>query len=163
MFLALTLAVAAVLVAGIAVPAYFRFTWFRNSVRDNAPHYLTAMFTLLLVVFACYAWLEGRRGSAALEGQLAAMQADQKPLLWLIGTDPRPEFVDATHQFRWTWLYANIGKGIAYQVVARDYPKIGNERYQRSRYLNGVPLQSPPPIILPPYVPLSLPRGLMRW
>jgi hypothetical protein len=165
MFLALTLAVAGALVAGIAVLAYFQSTWFRTSFRHNAPHYLTAIFTLLLVVFACSAWLEARRGSEALEGQLAAIQLDQRPLLWIIRADRRPEYLDATHQFKWNWFFANIGKGIAYQAVFHDYLKIGSERYQRSRDFgsDAVISQPPPPTTLPPFVQLRPPDFLVQF
>jgi hypothetical protein len=46
---------------------------------NNIPHYLIALFTFGLAVFACYAWLESRKGTRALEGQLKVMQADQRP------------------------------------------------------------------------------------
>jgi hypothetical protein len=129
------------------------FTWFRNSIRnpDNFPHYLTAIFTFGLAVFACYAWLESRRGSRALEGQLSTMQLDQRPLVWVIHTE-QPHYDDANRQFLWKWYFANIGKGIAYRVVALDYLKIGNELYQRSYGAgrDAKVLDPPPPTTLPP-------------
>jgi hypothetical protein len=57
------------------------YGWILASVRhpDNIPHYLIAAFTLALAIFACWAWLESQKGTAALEGQLKAMQAEQRP------------------------------------------------------------------------------------
>ena len=43
------------------------------------PHYLTALFTLALVLFAYYAWDESTRGTAALQGQLSVLRAQQRP------------------------------------------------------------------------------------
>jgi hypothetical protein len=43
---------------------------FRNP--NNLPHYLIALFTLGLAIFACYAWVASRE-------QLKIMQDDQRP------------------------------------------------------------------------------------
>jgi hypothetical protein len=49
---------------------------------DNFPHYLTAFFTFLLGVFALFAWIETRKGTQAIEGQLAIMRMEQAPFVW---------------------------------------------------------------------------------
>jgi hypothetical protein len=148
--LALTLAITATAVAGIAL-SYFLFPWLRMSINNphNLPHYLTTLFTLALAVFAFYAWRESRRGLGALEGQLTAMLLDERPLLWVIKLS-QPQYDQANRRFTWSWGFGNIGKGIAYNVVMQDYLKIGGERYERSRDVKGAVLGVPPPIIVPP-------------
>jgi hypothetical protein len=103
-------AVLAVLIV-ITIIGYFRCPWFRKSVNNpnNLPHYLAALFTLALAVFACYAWLESQRGTAALQGQLTAMQIDQRPLMWVVGFQ-EPDYDDPTGQVLWNVSFANIGK-----------------------------------------------------
>jgi uncharacterized membrane protein YbhN (UPF0104 family) len=119
MALAATVAAAALTaLIGIILLAYFSYPWFRRSVRnpDNFPHYLTTIFTLGLAVFACYAWLESRRGTAALEGQLNDME---RPFVWVVKLE-QPIYDDAGRQFLWTWACNNIGKGLAYGYRASE-------------------------------------------
>jgi hypothetical protein len=61
-----------------------------------------------------------------------------------------------TGQVRWGWYVANIGKGIATDVVFRQYIKIGNERFQPGRNLgvNAIELPESEPLIVPPNLPL---------
>lgn len=67
--------------------------WLIQSISHpaNFPHYLTAVFTLLLAIFAIFAWIESRKGTAALQAQsnaqqeqLSIMRAEQRP--WLYAT-----------------------------------------------------------------------------
>jgi hypothetical protein len=50
--------------------------WVAPSVRnpENFPHYLIAIFTLGLAIFAFFAWKESREGTRALQGQLTELQ-----------------------------------------------------------------------------------------
>jgi hypothetical protein len=45
----------------------------------SIPSYLTAAFTLLLALFAYYAWDEATHGTRTLQGQLSAMREEQRP------------------------------------------------------------------------------------
>ncbi len=61
--------------------------WFARAFGnpDNFPGFLIGVFTLLLAIFAYYAWVESRRGTKALEGQLAVMRNDPRPWVSLAG------------------------------------------------------------------------------
>lgn len=50
--------------------AWAFFEWGYRSVRDHFPHYLIALFTLLLAIFAYFAWDEATISTTALQGQL---------------------------------------------------------------------------------------------
>jgi hypothetical protein len=80
------------------------------------------------------------------------MKADQRPLMWVIGLDPAPTYLDETGQLGWNWGYQNIGKSIAYNVIARTYVRIGNERFQtsRNRGNNAIELNPSKPVDVPP-------------
>ena len=93
--------------------------WLTSSVSDphNLPHWLTSIFTLVLAVFACYAWLESQRVTKALEGQLAALKAEQRPFLWLSNME-QPSFNKQNGQIWINYVYKNYGKGIAYNIFA---------------------------------------------
>ena len=119
------------------------------------PHWIIAGATIWLAYFAYYAWDESKKGTAALQGQLTAIQTDQRPLLWVTGGQAVPVFIDETNQIRWDLLFANIGKGVAYEVTTRTYIKIGNERYQPGRNygISAVELPIPHSLIIPPNVP----------
>jgi len=126
--------------------------WAAGSLRDNVPHYLIALFTLFLVVFAWYAWDESTRGTAALQEQVLVLKADQRPMIWVTDLDPAPTYLDASGQVLWGWRFQNIGKSIAYNVVMNQYIKIGSERYQRGRNrgANAIELEGTKPIDIPP-------------
>ncbi|HXP76327.1 MAG TPA: hypothetical protein VN823_19460 [Stellaceae bacterium] len=54
--------------------------WFRCAwTPANLPHYLTAVFTLGLAIFAYYAWTEAVHGTQALQGQLKVLREEQRP------------------------------------------------------------------------------------
>jgi hypothetical protein len=59
--------------------------WIALQFRDNFPHYLIPFFTLLLVIFAWYAWEEAKEGTKALRGQLDVLRAEQRPWVSLGG------------------------------------------------------------------------------
>ena len=113
--------------------------WLRASFGnpDNLPRHLTALFTLLLAIFAYQAWTEAQRETRALEGELTALEADQRPYLGLANFIEQPLFVAQSNQAPlgqvvWKWQYMNYGRGIAYNVHFRDFIKVGDERYQPS-------------------------------
>jgi len=113
--------------------------WFRASFLnpDNLPRHLTALFTLLLAVFAFEAWTEAQRETHALQGELAVLEADQRPYIGLANFIEQPLFVAQSNQAPlgqvvWKWQYMNYGRGIAYNVRFRDFIKVGDERYQPS-------------------------------
>jgi hypothetical protein len=51
-----------------------------NGWPDNFPHYFTAFFTFLLGVFTFFAWIETRKGTQAIEGQLAVMRTEENAI-----------------------------------------------------------------------------------
>jgi hypothetical protein len=55
--------------------------WIGASFREpsNFPLHLTWACTLLLALFAYYAWVEARNGTAAIQGQLNIMKDEQRP------------------------------------------------------------------------------------
>jgi hypothetical protein len=132
------------------------WAWISNSISnpENLPHYLTAIFTLALAIFAWYAWQESQRATSALQGQLLVLQTDDRPVLWVINTQG-PIYRDETSQVVWGWQFANIGKSIAYNVLFNTYIKIGNENYQRGRNVgkNATELKQGDPIVVPPNFP----------
>jgi hypothetical protein len=80
---------------------------------DSLPHYLTALFTLLLAIFAYAAWREATHGTRALQGQLSAMEADQRPWVGIEGLQGEAQpgqdfFASATIK--------NVGKSPAFNV-----------------------------------------------
>lgn len=93
--------------------------------------------TVALVVFAWRAWTEAQQTTRAIQGQLDVMKADQRPLMWVIDAAPTPQYHDDTGQVSWTWLYNNIGKGMAYNMVFTSYIKLGNEVFQKGRSSNA--------------------------
>ena len=108
--------------------------WGSVSKPDNFPHYLIALFTLGLAIFAYSAWIESRRGTAALEGQLKAMQTDQRPYIWVTNTLPIINFRATTgtntRQVTIDWQFTNYGRGVAYHFRLAHFIKIGaNSQY----------------------------------
>jgi len=55
--------------------------WLGISIKnpDNLPVFLTALFTLLLVIFAYYAWSEAQIGTKAMQDQLTEMKNARRP------------------------------------------------------------------------------------
>ena len=107
---------------------------------EKLPHYLIALFTFGLLLFAIMAWREAQQGTVALQGQLLTMQAVQRPLMWVTGLTPAPIYHDDTGQVSWNWNYQNIGKSIAFGVTVRTYIKAGIERFQRGHSMGVVQL-----------------------
>jgi hypothetical protein len=118
--------------------------WLWRSIKRDFPHYLTAIFTLGLAIFAFYAWRESRAGTQALEDQLLAMKAEQRPSLWIVSsTQPRLSLRDGRIDVDVT--YANFGQGIAYNITTQRYMKVGDDPYQVNPVPAGVGgLQMPP-------------------
>jgi hypothetical protein len=114
----------------------------------NLPHWVIALLTLGLAVFAGNAWIEATRTTRTLEGQLQAMRYGQRPYVWATNLG-LPQYLDS-EQVVWTYHFTNVGKGTAQNVTARHYLKIGaNEPYRASygkaeEHPVGVPL---PPLI----------------
>src|ERR1700730_7097718 len=52
------------------------FGWLAASFRNpyHLPHHLTWLFTMVLAIFAYYAWNEATRGTRAMQGQLDEMK-----------------------------------------------------------------------------------------
>jgi hypothetical protein len=114
--------------------------WLRVSISDpaNIPHYLTAVFTLALAVFACFAWVESQRTTHALQGQLTALKAEQRPFISLVETG-NPRFNTATGEILVNWFTRNYGRGIAYNVVEREFMKIDSPEYFAQPPYKGPP------------------------
>jgi hypothetical protein len=128
--------------------------WFVGSVSDphNLPHYLTAIFTLALAVFACYAWLESQRSTQALEGQLVALKAEQRPFLWTRNIG-QPRFESPPiygGQVLIDWQYMNYGRGIAYNIASVSYIRVGDGRYEPTFGLDIGPIPNKTGIQEPP-------------
>jgi hypothetical protein len=82
-----------------------------NGWPDNFPHYLTAFFTFLLGVFAFFAWIETRKGTQAIEGQLAIMRTEEMPFIWTMAVLPPPSYEHNDQRVTWNYNFANFGKG----------------------------------------------------
>ena len=112
--------------------------WIGASIREpnNIPAYLTAIFTALLAIFAYEAWEESTRGTRALEGQLRAMQSDQRPYVTASITEqpifyPNPA-TPQEGQVAWNWHIINFGRGVAYRFQFSNFMKLGNGHYELS-------------------------------
>ena len=109
------------------------FCWVAVSVRkpDNFPHYLTALFTLLLVCFAYRAWDESTRATAALQGQLGAMLAERRPYIAPTENLGAPQLYrnpsDGSGQIGWQFHFRNYGGGIATKVTFKSFIKVGRD------------------------------------
>lgn len=127
-------------------------------ILEAMPHYIAAVATIWLAIFAYKAWNELIQGTEALQDQLKVMQMEQRPLMWIVGLEG-PDFSETARQIAWRVHFANIGKGIAYQMVLRTYTKIGPERYQTGRHIgiggNAVELEPTRPTIVPPDIPTA--------
>lgn len=117
--------------------------WFAEAFRkpDNLPGFLGALFTLLLAIFAYKAWDESTRGTKALEGQLKAIQTDQRPVMSLTNDLKPPEFFNSTNakgiqltvgQIVWSWQFINVGRGVAYEFKYAHFLKVDNGSYEIS-------------------------------
>ncbi len=127
--------------------------WFWKSVQDHFPHYLTALFTLGLALFASFAYIESHRSTEALEGQLKAMKADERPFLWVSDvTQPTLLTTPAEYsgQIRWHVFFENYGKGVAYHVFAKKYIRLGDQAYQPSYQFPHEPALSEETGAIPP-------------
>jgi len=95
--------------------------WLGSSLRNphNLPHYLTAIFTLGLAIFAWKAWQEARHSTTALQDQVLAIKADQRPLIWVAGYK-QPAYQEEPGQVSWEYDFENIGS-VAYGVIERSY------------------------------------------
>jgi hypothetical protein len=136
-------------------PGVVFWNWFYASFfhPERITHFLTALATVALVVFAWRAWAEAQKTTTAIQGQLDTMKADQRPLVWVTFNSP-PQYNDDTGQVSWNWGYNNVGKGIAYNVVFMSYIKIGNEAFQKARSYNvnnSIELTPSEPVDLPPF------------
>jgi hypothetical protein len=126
--------------------------WLGSSLRNphNLPHYLTAIFTLGLAIFAWKAWQEAPHSTTALQDQVLAIKAYQRPLIWVTGYK-QPAYQEEPGQVSWEYDFENIGKSVAYGVIERSYIKIGNEKYQPGRIMAGnVEASSSEPADIPP-------------
>lgn len=70
----------------------WRISAFIRRNHGHFPHWLTAIFTLGLMLFAYKAWDESTRTTAALEGQLKILQEEQRPYVSQIDLAPRAVF-----------------------------------------------------------------------
>jgi hypothetical protein len=88
---------------------------FRNP--ENFPHFLIAVFTLFLAVFAFFAWRESQEGTAALQGQLNELKRQSeltisqlRPKLTLtIGGPNHPMKVEDKEGWMMTPIWENHG------------------------------------------------------
>jgi hypothetical protein len=120
-------------------PPFLKFCrWVVPSIRnpDNFPHYLIAAFTLGLAIFALFAWIESRRGTQALEGQMTAMREDQRPYIW-ITNDPLGVILNiptgaTAGTLLLTIKYTNYGRGVAFRFDRRLYIKVKNGPYKKA-------------------------------
>jgi hypothetical protein len=100
---------------------------------ESFPHYLIAVFTLGLAIFAYKAWDESTRGTKALEDQVKAMQADQRPYIWIINRVSGPQFREFSNgigQVSWNFQYTNYGRSVAYQFNSRPFIKVGGNIFR---------------------------------
>lgn len=96
-------------------PPFLRFCrWARPSVEKQFPHYLIAAFTFGLGVFACCAWIESRRGTQALEGQLKIMREAQRPWVGIDDENPAIQAGPVTFDDKAT-------AHISYAIVSKNY------------------------------------------
>jgi hypothetical protein len=105
--------------------------WLFSSLKDphNFPHFLVAGFTLLLAVFAYYAWTESKRGTEALQGQLKAMLSGQRPYLGPgshLGTPELDSSPRQEGQIVWQFQFRNFGPGLAREIKFRTFIKVGD-------------------------------------
>jgi hypothetical protein len=87
------------------------------------PEWVTAWGTILLAVFAFFAWREATEGTKAIQGQLKAMLADQEPLLTASATDG-PSLDAPSSRIMWPVRYVNMGKGTAYDFRAQTFMRL---------------------------------------
>lgn len=114
-----------------ALRSFFR--WLASSFRDqhNFPHFLTALFTLLLAVFAYAAWREAIHGTealrnqaSALQGQLNALKAEQQAWVAVYGfAETPPNLMNKTNQYtEATLILENTGKEPALHIATDIVP-----------------------------------------
>jgi hypothetical protein len=96
----------------------------------HIPHYIIAILTILIVIFAWRAWEESRKTTEALQEQLNVLKEEQRPFIGEADPIEYPKFISEFGQIIWTYHFVNYGKGVAYDVQFQTYMKIGNEKYQ---------------------------------
>jgi hypothetical protein len=94
-----------------------------------APHWFGAFFTLVLAVFAFFAWLESMRTTAALQGQLDILKVEQRPYLYQSSVTGGPvtglpSFQADTGQVLWNFYLTNFGHSVAYNEFPEIFIKI---------------------------------------
>jgi hypothetical protein len=122
----------------------------------HAPHWIIALFTFVLAVFAFFAWVESTRTTVALQGQLDVLKAQQRPFLYYADAvggpvTGLPNFSKETGQIVWNFVYLNFGHSVAYRVSPEMYIRVGEDKFQPSL----------PPINKPSHI--DLPPGSPKW
>ena len=108
--------------------------WFVLSLKDphNLPHFLAFGSTLLLAVFAYLAWTESQRTTQALQGQLNAMLAGQRPYIGP-GSElgvPEPRLKEG--EIVWHFQFRNYGPGLAREIKFHTFIKVADGQFEQS-------------------------------
>jgi hypothetical protein len=91
---------------------------------DNLPSFLAALFTLLLAIFAYYAWSEATRSTRALQDQLDVLRAEQRAWIAPKGFIQTPaNFIAKIDQYTEAGVrFENVGKEPALKLNEQIYP-----------------------------------------
>jgi len=116
----------------------------------NLPHFLVFVATLLLGVFAYMAWDESKRGTGALQGQLKAMQAGQRPYIGPGHIEkPKRELSPQNEgQIVWNFQIRNYGPGLAREIKFHTFIRIADGQFEPSfgsKNPSTAPDMPPPP------------------
>jgi hypothetical protein len=103
----------------------------------HAPHWAIAILTAILAVFAYKAWVESRRATEALQGQLEVLKIEQRPFVGIsndvIGINTgEPFFIPSTGQIAWNFAFKNFGRSVAYHLTQVIYINIAQTGFELS-------------------------------
>ncbi len=93
-----------------------------------SPEWVTALATLALAIFAVCAWQESRKTTTALREQLEAMRASEQAHA-LIHPAKTPRIAE-NGSICWDIVVENIGRGVAYDIKAYGFIKVGGEKFE---------------------------------
>ncbi len=100
-----------------------------------------AIFTFVLICISVAQWGVLRGQQIVMQGQLDAMERDQRPFMWLSSENiPKPAFFQVPPlkgQIIWDYRLINFGKSYAHNVTFNNFIKVGNSKYRRSYGVNG--------------------------
>jgi hypothetical protein len=100
---------------------------------QQAPHWIIALFTLILAIFVSLAWIESQKTTTALQGQLDILKAQERPFIFDAGNlQGSPAFQAPSGQVAWNYTYMNFGSTVAYQLAISSRIKVGDEAFEAS-------------------------------